>query len=135
ELGSPPRLGRTRRPLRAVVRPVVEEGMPVERMDMHRLQDLVRLHRLGVGARTVARRLRMSPNTERQYRRALAAHGLLAGDATALPELTTLREAVVTALPPKTPPQQVSSLARWTATITPWLAEGATPTAISDRLR
>jgi transposase len=109
--------------------------MPVERMDMHRLQDLVRLHRLGVGARTVARRLRMSPNTERQYRRALAAHGLLAGDATALPELTTLREAVVAALPPKTPPQQVSSLARWTGTITPWLVGGATPTAIYDRLR
>jgi hypothetical protein len=47
--------------------------MPVERIDMHRLQDLVRLHRLGVGARTIARRLRMSPNTERQYRLALAA--------------------------------------------------------------
>jgi transposase len=43
----------------------------VERMDMHRLQDLVRLHRLGTGARLVARRLRMSPNTERSLRQAL----------------------------------------------------------------
>ena len=109
--------------------------MPVERIDMHRLQDLVRLHRLGVGPRTIARRLRMSPNTERQYRRALATRGLLAGDVTALPELTTLREAVVAALPPKTPPQQVSSAARWTETVTPWLTGGATPTAIYDRLR
>src|SRR5262245_28773742 len=32
---------------------------------MHRLQDLVRLYRLGTGARLVARRLRISPNTER----------------------------------------------------------------------
>jgi hypothetical protein len=77
----------------------------------------------------------MSPNTERQYRRALAARGLLAGDATALPELATLRDVVVSALPPKTPPQQISSLARWTDTITPWLANAATPTAIYDRLR
>ena len=85
--------------------------MPVERIDMHRLQDLVRLHRLGVGPRTIARRLRMSPNTERQYRRALAVRGLLAGDPTALPELITLLDAIAAALPPKTPPQQVSSLA------------------------
>jgi hypothetical protein len=40
---------------------------------MHRLQDLVRLHRLGTGVRLVARRLGMSPNTERTYRHALAA--------------------------------------------------------------
>jgi transposase len=77
----------------------------------------------------------MSPNTERQYRLALTARGLLAGDATVLPELATLRDAVMAALPPKTPPQQISSVATWTATITPWLTAGATPTAIYDRLR
>ncbi len=38
------------------------------RKDMHQLQELVRLHRLGVGAREVARLLQMSPNTEREYR-------------------------------------------------------------------
>jgi transposase len=102
---------------------------------MHRLQDLVRLHRLGVGARTVARRLRMSPNTERTYRAALGAAGLLAGDVAALPELDVLRAAVVAALPPKTPAQQVSTIADWTTTITALLTEGATPTAIYDRLR
>jgi DNA-binding IclR family transcriptional regulator len=67
---------------------------------MHRLQDLVRLHRLGTGVRLVARRLGMSPNTERTYRHALAAQGLLAGDPDALPELETLRHAIETALPP-----------------------------------
>jgi hypothetical protein len=60
---------------------------------MHRLQDLVRFHRTGTGARLVARRLRMSPNTERAHRRALEAQGLLVGDPDALPELETLRHA------------------------------------------
>jgi DNA-binding IclR family transcriptional regulator len=66
---------------------------------MYRLQDLVRLHRLGTSVR-LARRLGMSPNTERTYRHALAAQGLLAGDPDALPELETLRHAIETALPP-----------------------------------
>ncbi len=47
---------------------------------MHRLQDLVRLHRLGNGAREVARLLEMSPNTERDYRLSLSEAGLLEGD-------------------------------------------------------
>lgn len=51
---------------------------------MHRLQDLVRLHRLGTGAREVARLLGMSPNTERDYRLALGEAGLLEGGAPAL---------------------------------------------------
>ena len=64
------------------------------RVEMHRLQDLVRLHRLSTGCREVARLLQMSPNTERQYREALETAGLLAGDATQLPELEVLKEAV-----------------------------------------
>jgi hypothetical protein len=47
---------------------------------MHRLQELVRLHRMGTGAREVARLLAMSPNTERVYREALQKAELLAGD-------------------------------------------------------
>src|SRR5262245_30808815 len=104
-------------------------------MDMHRLQDLVRFHRMGTGARLVARRLRISPNTERAYRRALEAQGLLAGDPNALPELETLRHAIATVLPPKTPPQQCSRISRWTDAIAALLTDGATPTAIYDRLR
>ena len=41
------------------------------RVEMDRLQELVRLHRMGTGGREVARLLGMSPNTERVYRRAL----------------------------------------------------------------
>lgn len=34
----------------------------MERVDMHRLQELVRLHRMGTGCRAAARMLGMSPN-------------------------------------------------------------------------
>ena len=40
---------------------------------MHRLQELVRLHRMGTGCRAAAALLGMSPNTERVYRQALIA--------------------------------------------------------------
>ena len=60
-------------------------GMANRRTDMHRLQELVRLHRMGVGAREIARILGISPNTERSYRRALDAEALLAGPTDALP--------------------------------------------------
>jgi transposase len=103
---------------------------------MHRLQDLVRLHRLGTRARTVARRLGMSPNTERQYRRILDAAGLLAGDPGTLPALATLRDAVLAERPlAEPPPQHVSSLTRWADAITLQVTAGATPTAIYDWLR
>jgi hypothetical protein len=45
--------------------------MCMRRTEMHRLQDLVRHHRLGTGCREIARLLGMSPNTERRYREAL----------------------------------------------------------------
>lgn len=61
--------------------------MSAERTDMHRLQELVRLHGRGHWARTVARLLAMSPNTERHYREILQRAELLSGDAAALPEL------------------------------------------------
>jgi hypothetical protein len=46
---------------------------------MHRLQELVRLHRLDTGEREAARLLGLGPNTERRYRDALAVAGLLEG--------------------------------------------------------
>lgn len=45
---------------------------------MHRLQELVRLHRMGLPARQIAKELGMGPNTERRYRQILADAGLLA---------------------------------------------------------
>jgi transposase len=107
----------------------------VERIDMHRLQELVRLHRMGTGAREVARLLGMSPNTERQYRTALESAGALAGDVDALPPLDELRAAVQQALPVRPIPQQQSTLAAWTGTVDQLIDQGGTPTAIFDRLR
>ena len=105
------------------------------RIDMHRLQELVRLHRMGTGARDVARTLRMSPNTERRYREALRLACLLEGDPEDLPELGELREAVLAELPPKKVPQQISSVDRWLDQIHKMAARGAYPKAIYDKLR
>jgi transposase len=105
------------------------------RQDMHRLQELVRLHRMNTGAREVARLLAISPNTERVYRNALAIEGLLEGPVDALPELATLRAAVTAQMAAREMPQHESSVARWADAITEMLEGGATPTAIYDRLR
>ena len=101
------------------------------RTDMHRLQELVRLHRMGTGAREVARLLELSPNTERSWRLALAAAGLLAGSPDALPSL----EALAKALPPKLPPQQTSTAEGVTELVAGLLEKGAGPRAIHDHLR
>ena len=112
-----------------------EEPMSRERTDMHRLQDMVRLHRLGRGARRIARQLKMSPNTEREYRRALEAAELLHGDPTKLPEFEELKEAVLEQMPPSVGPQQVSSAAQYDEEIRAALDKGAQPKAIWDQLR
>ena len=68
--------------------------MGAHRTDMHRLQELVRLHRLGRSRRDVARLLGMGRDTIRQYEAALAAAGLLDGPEAELPSLEALGEAV-----------------------------------------
>jgi hypothetical protein len=102
---------------------------------MHRLQELVRLHRLGEGAREVARKLGMSPNTEREYRKALENAGVLNGDANELPELVELRAIVEAAKPVVAVAQQRSSIEQWRLPIETLMDAGAGPTAIFDRLR
>jgi transposase len=105
------------------------------RVDMDRLQELVRLHRMGTGAREVARMLQMSPNTEREYRGALAAAGLLAGAVDEVPALELLRAAVEQQLPAKPPPQMVSTVDALGAQIVALAEKGLKPQAIYDRLR
>ena len=83
--------------------------MSTRRVDMDRLQELVRLHRMGTGAREVARILCMSPTTERTYRAALADEGLLAGSPEDVPLAEVLRATVEKRLPLATPPQVCSS--------------------------
>ena len=102
---------------------------------MHRLQELVRLHRLGTGARHVARLLGLGPNTERRYREALEGAGLLQGDLEAIPELEVLKAAVLKHAPPAVPPQQTSSLEAHRERIEALQGKGLRPKAIYDRLR
>lgn len=103
---------------------------------MHRLQEMVRLHREGLGVRDVARKLKMSPNTERKYRKALEKAGLYDGPADALPDLGELRHAVEQALVQSdAPPHEVSTVEPFKDEIVQMLKRGAGPTAIFDRLR
>ena len=112
-----------------------EPEMSGKRVEIHVLQDLVRLHRMGVGKRAVARMLGMSPNTERPYREAFEAAGLLEGAADALPSLEELRQAVLTFAPPKTPAQQVSTAEKWGAQIEDLFLKGKQAKAIFDHLK
>jgi transposase len=102
---------------------------------MHRLQELVRLHRLGSGSREMARSLRMGRDTIRAYRRALDRAGLLKGRSSELPDLETLKAALAVYLPSQPPPQQCSSVDSWRNLIADLLERGAGPTSIYDRLR
>jgi len=105
------------------------------RVDMHRLQEFVRLHRLGSSSRDIARLLKMGRNTQRQYRRCLSDAGLLDGDPDQVPDLAALKGAVREDLPPTLPQQQVSTIENWRSSIAEMSERGAGPTAIYDKLR
>lgn len=102
---------------------------------MHRLQELVRLHRMGTGKREVARLLKMSPRIELGYREALSKAGLLEGAVDALPSSAELLAALHEHKPSKVAPQQVSSVERWSSIIEQKAQDGVGPTAIYDYLR
>lgn len=109
--------------------------MARRRVELDRLQELVRLHRMGMGAREVARMLEISPNTEREYRCVFEAEGLLDGDVDALPPLEVLRAAVDHHLPAAVSPQMVSTAAPMRDRIVELARLGLKPQAIFDRLR
>ena len=110
--------------------------MAKRRTEMHRLQDLVRLHRQKTGARETARLLGMGPNTERQFREAIAEAGLLDGPVHLLPSLEELRAAVLAKHPvPALPEHQTTSLEAYRGVITALVDKGLGPRAIFDRLR
>jgi transposase len=98
---------------------------------MHRLQELVRLHREGKKSREIARLLRMGRNRVRSAQHALAAADLLDGVPDDLPALDQLRAVV----PDRRPTQEVSTVEAWVPTIRALLAKGVGPQAIFDRLR
>lgn len=102
---------------------------------MHRLKELVRLHRLGVGNRESARLLQMSPNTEREYRHTLEEAKLWNGPADDLPSMGELLEAVRKLKPERLAPQCASSAEPYRKQIESMLEKGSSPRAIYDRLR
>jgi hypothetical protein len=87
------------------------------RVDMQRLQELVRLHRMGTRCREVARLLEMGPAAELAYREILEAAGLLLGSPDELPPLDVLRCAVEAARPPKKGHQEQSTAQPWAVEI------------------
>jgi transposase len=102
-----------------------------KRKAMHVLQELVRLHRMRTGARKIARLLKMSPNTERSYREALDAAGLLDGPVEDLPEVEVLKAA----LPTQVPAQQESSIEDLVGEVRELLKKGSGPRAIHDHFK
>lgn len=99
--------------------------------DMHDIQEMIRLHRKGIGAREAGKKLGISPNCHLNYRRRLASAGLLDGSPDDLPSLEQIRAAI----PVRTPPQQVSSAESWRADIEKAARRGIAPKAIHDHLR
>lgn len=109
--------------------------MGARKTDMHRIQELIRLHRLGESSRAIARQLQMGRDTIRCYQQVLDKAGLLKGEAADLPETSALRAVVGEQLPATTPSHQESSAKRWAPKIEKLRAGGAGPTAIHDWLR
>jgi len=102
---------------------------------MHQLQELVRLHRLGAGAREVARLLSLSPTTERKYRAAIEAAGLLHGAVDELPALDALLRALGAPEPRARAAQERSSIEKHAPRVRELLHRGLKARAIYDRLR
>ena len=79
--------------------------------------------------------LKISPNTERQYRNALNEAGFLEGKVDELPSLEQLKTAANAYLGFQLAPQQNSSVFKWSQEIDKMLAQGAGPKSIYDCLR
>ena len=69
--------------------------MSARRTDMHRLQEVIRLHRLGRSSRRIGRQLKMGRDTVRGYLEAFEKAGVLDGAPDDLPELGELQAIVI----------------------------------------
>ena len=104
--------------------------MTDRRTDMHKLQELVRLHRQGRSARDAAQLLRISRNTVRGYLTAFQKAELLEGSVDELPSMEALKGAA----PKRKPRQETSTIAVWIPRIQRMTTAGAGPRAIYDLL-
>lgn len=110
--------------------------MSAKRVDMHKLQEVVRLHRMGRSRRGIARQLRIGRDTIRQYFEALANAELLDGPVDDLPDVTRLREVIERQIAtPEPPEQQRSSVERYRDKVAAFVKKGVGPTPIHDFLR
>ena len=109
--------------------------MTARSVEMHRLQEFVRLHRLKTGCREVCRLLGMGRTTELRYREVLAKAGLLEGDPADLPTEAVLRAATTVTATKVIAQQEISSVEPWRAQIATMVERGAAPRAIRDCLR
>jgi transposase len=111
--------------------------MGARRTDMHRLQEVVRLHRLGVSSRGIARRLKMGRDTIRGYLEVLSKACVLEGPHDELPLIEVLRALItdhVAASQSAAPAKRVSSVEAFLEEIVRQRAKGNGPTAIHDHL-
>ena len=108
--------------------------MSARRIDMHRIQEVIRLHRLGRSRRVIARQLRMGRNTIRSYQEQLKKAGLLEGSADDLPAIEAVQAVIAEEFPPPVTSTQ-SSLKPWKTKIEEMHEAGNGPTAIHDHLR
>ena len=91
--------------------------MGARRTEVRRLQEMVRLHRMGEGSREVARQLRMGRDTIPCYLRRLRRAGLLEGSAEDLPTVCELRAGVGQHAPAMKAAVHVSTGDRWRESI------------------
>ena len=109
--------------------------MGAARIDMHRLQEVIRLHRLARSRREIARQLHIGRNTVNAYVDAVSKVGLLDGAPEDLPAVNVLRAVIEEHIPSKQAPQQASTVTKWKDVITRLRDKGAGPKAIHDWLR
>jgi hypothetical protein len=103
---------------------------------MHRIQEVVRLHRLGQSQRAMAQQLRMGRETIRIYEGKLREVGLLDGSAHELPESAVLKRVIGEGeRPDEETAQTPSSVQEWRPKISELHDKGCGPTAIHDHLR
>lgn len=106
--------------------------MGARRIDMHRLQEVIRLHRLGKSLRRIARHLSMGRDTIREYLDVLSKADLLEGPRDALPELGVLAALVRANTASSAQPTATSTVDPWRDEIVRLRAKGAGQTAIHD---
>lgn len=108
--------------------------MSAKRTDMHRIQEVVRLYRLGQGQRSIAQQLRMGRDTIRTYEEKLREAGLLEGCPGDLPDTEALKE-VIGGGPSEQLEPTLSSVEQWKPKVSALHRKGCGPTAIHDHLR